>query len=196
MIRLFTAIALPGSVIDQLQALGGGVRGARWVDSEQTHLTLRFIGEVDNALFDDIRLELGRVRAPTFALALTGVDAFANRHRARTLWAGVTPCPELMRLQAKIEAGLQRAGLEPERRKFSPHVTLARLSSAPRERVHAFLSQHGLFRTEMFPVHSFILYSSHLSRSGAIHQAEVEYPLMDSPDAGSEKTAETASYQP
>ena len=177
MIRLFVAIDLPERVVDRLQSLGQGIPGARWVGPEQTHLTLRFIGEVDHTRDDDIRLELGRIRAPSFTLELAGVDVFASRRRARTLWVGVTAGPELMALQARIEAGLVVVGLEPERRKFSPHVTLARLNGAPGDRLHGFLSRHGLFRAPAFAVTSFVLYSSHLSRSGAIHQAEIEYAL-------------------
>jgi 2'-5' RNA ligase len=177
MIRLFVAIDLPKTVANLLQGLAHGIPGARWVDPTQTHLTLRFIGEVGDLRFDDIRMELGRIRAQAFRLELTGVDVFASRRRARTLWAGVSVGPELAALQAKVEAAVVRAGVTPERRKSSPHVTLARLNGAPVGRLHEFLSRYGLFRAPAFAVNSFVLYSSHLSRSGALHQAEVEYAL-------------------
>ncbi len=177
MIRLFVAIELPDEVQERLAGLCAGVPGAKWVKPENIHLTLRFIGEVPEDRFQDIDAALGQIRAPGFEVALDGVGCFPPRGRARVLWAGVTKNGALAHLYDKVESALVRTGLEPEGRKFSPHVTLARLKDAPMGRVHGFVAQNALFQAAPFPVHSFTLFSSFLSQSGAIHRAEASYPL-------------------
>lgn len=175
--RLFVAIDLPAGVKQQLAAMCGGVPGAKWVSPETLHLTLRFIGEVDGTTFRDIRQALAEVRGEAFELRLAGVGQFGQRRRVRQLWAGIEAGAQLPRLQRRIETTLTGIGLEPERRKFHPHVTLARLRDAPLDRVAAFLAAHNLFASERFVAESFVLFSSFLSQSGAIHRAEAAYPL-------------------
>ena len=175
--RLFVAVDLPETIKATLAQLAAGVPGARWTEPPQIHLTLRFIGEVDGAQFADIREALAEVNAPAFALSLSGIDHFASRRTPHTLWAGVAPSPELERLHADVERALVSAGLMPERRKFTPHVTLARLKRAPLERVRRTLIEHAGFKTAPFAVDEFVLYSSFLSRNGAIHTPEAAYDL-------------------
>lgn len=177
MIRLFVAIGLPEGVRDRLDALCAGLPGARWVEPRNRHLTVRFIGEVEEPRFPEIDSALSAIRSPAFSLAMNGVDCFGDRRRARVLWAGVRPCERLSALRSKTEAALARAGLEPETRKFHPHVTLARLDGAKTGRLAAYLETHGSFLTEEFPVGEFALYSSHLGRNGASHVREAAYPL-------------------
>ena len=177
MFRLFVAIDPPPAVVERLAGLCAGVPGARWVEPDQIHLTLRFIGEVDGATRQDVRTELGRVGAPAFALTLSGTDCFGGRRRVRTLWAGVEACPPLVELQAKVDAALGRAGVPPEGRKFVPHVTMARLESGPHDRVARFLADTGLFKIGPFPVDAFALYESHLGRGGAVHVMDDGYRL-------------------
>jgi 2'-5' RNA ligase len=175
-IRLFVALALPDSVAESLMLLQGGVPGARWSTREQLHLTLRFIGEVDGrdaAAIDDA---LATIRTPRFTLELKGVGEFGSKH-PRALWAGVRDEAPVLHLQRKIESAVQRVGLQPEERKFSPHVTLARLRGPPRERVITFLATHALFASEPFAVNVFILYSSKLSASGSLYRPERAYAL-------------------
>jgi RNA 2',3'-cyclic 3'-phosphodiesterase len=176
--RLFVAIALPEGVRQHLGLLAGGVPGARWVDPENLHLTLRFIGEVDGGWADDIGAALGGVTAKPFDLTLAGIGHWGTRERATTLWAGVDKHPGLSHLHDKIESALVRLGLEPEGRKFAPHVTLARLSGSPDSRVAKFIADHNLFRLPPFRVTSFTLFSSFLSRGGAIYTPEAEYALV------------------
>ncbi len=175
--RLFVAIDLPETIKSRLALLCAGVPGAKWVGPESCHLTLRFIGEVDGDVFRDTRLALAEVRAEAFELRLAGVGHFGQRRRVRQLWAGVEAEPALDSLQRRVESALTTIGLEPERRKFHPHVTLARLKDAPMERVGAFLADNSLFESESFPAEAFVLFSSFLSHSGAIHRAEATYPL-------------------
>jgi len=178
MIRLFVAIDLPDEIRLRLAALCAGVPGAKWVRAENLHLTLRFIGEVDEAMAADIDESLARIRAPGFALMVTDLGHFGSRGRARVLWAGIETSPALRHLHDKIEAALVRTGLEPEGRKFTPHITLARLKDARLPRISAFLAGNGPFRAGPFAVDRFRLYSSHLARDGAIHTVEADYELM------------------
>ena len=175
-LRLFVALAIPDAVAETLWPLQAGVPGARWQKREQLHLTLRFIGEVDGhqaAAIDDV---LVAIAAPSFPLALKAVGSFGGR-TPRDLWAGVAPSEALLHLQRKIESALQRIGLEPEPRKFVPHVTLARLKAAQGPVVADYLSDHARYRSPEFPVESFCLYSSKLSSDGSIYCVEREYAL-------------------
>ena len=178
MIRLFVALALPEDVRRRLEMLRGGIPGARWQSAEQMHLTLRFIGEVDGGTFREIGDALAGIEAEAFTLTLEGVGHFPLRGRARILWAGVAHNPALMRLRERTEAVITGLGLEPDGRNYAPHVTLARFASrVPQHRLQEFMSYHGLYSSGPFPVHSFELFSSHLSASGAHYEVEARYPL-------------------
>jgi 2'-5' RNA ligase len=179
MIRLFVAVALPERLKPWVEGLQSGVPGAKWATSDNLHLTLRFIGNVDGRLFADIMDALGAIRAPAFDLQLAGLGKFGERGRAESLWVGADRCEPLDRLQGKVETTLQRLGLEPEHRKFLPHLTVARLKGAPAGRVADWLTAHAGFALPPFRVDRFILFSSYLAREGAIHRAEAEYPLME-----------------
>jgi len=177
MIRLFVALALPETAQMRLASLDGGVPGARWVKPQHRHLTLRFIGEVDRGIADDLDIALGGIEAPSFELTLSGIGHFGKPDAARTLWAGVEPNGALDYLQSKVEAAAMRAGLPAEQRRFSPHVTLARLRHAPGNRVEQFVADHAGFRAPPITIDRFTLFSSFLSASGAIYTPEAEYPL-------------------
>lgn len=179
--RLFVALDLPETVRLRLAGLARGIPGARWIAAEQIHLTLRFIGEVDGGLFDDVAEALRAVRGEPFPLRLYGVGHFPPSGPPRQLWAGVEKNPPLIALQRAIENALTAAGLEPERRKFVPHVTLARLNGAPLSRIAAFLSENGLFACDPFTVEAFNLYSSRLGNQGPSYRVEVCYPLGRAP---------------
>jgi len=176
MIRLFTAIEIPESVRLRLSLLQGGVPGARWVPIENMHLTLRFIGEVDHAVARDIDDVLAEIRAPSFPLALKGVGEF-GRKEARSLWAGVSDGQALQHLAAKVESALQRMGLPAETRKYSPHLTLARLKDVAIGEIQTFLTAHALFQSEPFEVKAFTLFSSQKTASGSRYRMESVYPL-------------------
>lgn len=177
MMRLFVALELPPEIIGSLSALCEGVPGARWMNDDQFHLTLRFIGEVDRLAFEDIAHSLSGIEADAFELALAGVGHYPPRGAPRVLWAGVRPSKALQALQARIESAVTRAGQPPEPRKFSPHVTLARFRVAPLDRVSTFLARHGLFATEPFAVTAFHLYSSRMAPSGSHYEIEASFPL-------------------
>lgn len=175
--RLFVAVDLPWDLKQRLALLAGGVPGARWVPPENLHISLRFIGEVSPVQAEEIDHALAAVRAPRFSLSLAGVGLFEKSSRGGVLWVGVERNPALDHLQAKIETALQRAGLERERRRFAPHVTLARLGNAPEAKVAAFVQANNLFRAAPVPMEHFFLFSSHLHRDGSVYTPEVEYQL-------------------
>lgn len=177
MVRLFVGVELPDDVRERLAALCAGVPGARWVPPENLHLTLRFIGEVAGDEADDIYHALSAVRPRSFDITLSGVGHFETGGEVRQLWAGVERSAELVALRDRIESTLVRLGLEPDGRRFTPHVTLARLRDTPAHRVSTFLAHHALFRAGPIPVSHFTLFSSFLQGSGSIYTAEADYPL-------------------
>lgn len=177
MIRLFVAVPLPPETRQRLAMLSGGIPGARWTAPENFHLTVRFIGEVDGRTYDEVAAALGQVRASNFALTLSGIDQFGKGDKARMLWIGVEKNPALHYLRDRVESALVRTGLEPEKRRFSPHVTLARLRGAPGGRLAAFVQTNHLTRLGPVPVDRFVLFSSWYHGEGPIYQPEVEYDL-------------------
>ena len=177
MIRLFVGVELPPGVTDRLYGLRGGVPGARWVEPENLHLTLRFIGNVEDTIFCDIDDALGRVSGPAFDLEINGTGEFSRGRRPVMIWAGITPNPALLDLQRRIEAGLVKAGFPPEGRRFTPHVTLARIKDGARARVREFVAGNNPVRLGPFPVTHFTLFSSHLGHRAASYRAEAAYPL-------------------
>lgn len=172
MLRLFTGIDLPPELKLSLSMLGGGLPGARWVDAGNYHITLRFIGEVDEGMARDIDEALARLKAPRFEVTLGGIGTFGNRQ----LWVGVERNDALIHLRDKIESVLVRLGLEPEGRRFQPHVTLARLKGAD-SKLQAFLAEHALFRAEPVAVRHFSLIASYQTKAGSIYEDQADYPL-------------------
>jgi len=173
---LFTALELPAAIGFSLSLLRGGLPGARWIDPENYHITLRFIGDIDEPTADEIAGALARIDRRPFDVALEGLGAFGSR-KPHAVYAGVKPSPALNELQAEHERIVQRIGLEPERRKFIPHVTLARMRTASEPDVAAFLALRGDFRTASFPVGRFVLMSSRASKGGGPYVMEEAYPL-------------------
>jgi len=174
--RLFVALALPDEVASILALIQSGVPGARWSNRDQLHLTLRFIGEVDGRVAAAVDDALSAVRAPGFRLTIKSVGQFGGRNPS-AIWAGVEQNPKLTHLQRKIESALQRAGLRAETRRFSPHITLARLRGSPGAKVIAYLAEHSLFSIPPIDVRGYILYSSVTTPSGSLYRAERAYPL-------------------
>jgi len=175
--RLFIAVDLPDTIMDNLEAMFFGIPGARWVALDQLHLTVRFIGDVDGALFHDIKNTLEEVNIPPFDLQLKGVGHFPPRGAPRVIWVGLGKSEPIQLFRKKIDTALFKIGLEPERRKFSPHITLARLKNTPLQKITNFLSGNALFRQDPFQVDYFKLYSSTLTPKRAIHRVERVYSL-------------------
>ncbi len=174
--RLFTALEIPRDAALSLSLLRGGLPGARWIDVENYHLTLRFFGDIEGYLADEIAAQLDRVHRPSFQLALSGVGQFGGK-KPNAIWAGTEPSPELNGLQGEIDRIATRLGLPADQRKFTPHVTVARLrNSSPGEVAH-YLSARGNFSTLPFKVGRFVLMSSRDSVGGGPYVIEEAWPL-------------------
>jgi 2'-5' RNA ligase len=176
--RLFTGLEVPPSVAQSLAMMRGGLPGARWIDPENYHLTLRFIGDIDDVLAGEIAEMLGRVHRGPFEVRLDGLSSFGGR-KPRAVVAAVSPVARLMELQAEHDRLLQRLGLEPEGRKYTPHVTLARLRDSSSWEVADYLAARGHFRSS-FEVSRFVLFSSRASVGGGPYLVEDAYPLAAS----------------
>jgi len=174
--RLFIAIRPPEEVRDLLIDAMDDSPALRWVGDEQLHLTLRFVGEVERPVANDIATALDHVRSPSFDLSVVGVGKFEQRNGG-AVWAGIRPKVPVTALAAKIERSIQGVGLEPEHRVFMPHITLARWNRRNTEAVYAFLGRNANLRSEPFPVDRFILFESRLSRHGAHYEDIAEFPL-------------------
>ncbi|MGH6933483.1 MAG: RNA 2',3'-cyclic phosphodiesterase [Dongiaceae bacterium] len=176
--RLFVGIALPEQLRFQLSLLCGGLPGVRWVPPENFHVTLRFVGEVDGGVMEDVDASLAGLRAPRFPLALAGVGHFGGGSQVRVIWAGVEKSPALRHLRDKVESAVVRAGLAPDGQKYSPHITLARPKSPPpAAKLRDFIVHNNLFRTPPFEVTHFTLFSSFATKGGSHYRAERSYEL-------------------
>jgi 2'-5' RNA ligase len=177
MLRLFVGIALPPELKLRLSAMAGGLPGAKWVDGGNLHLTLRFIGEVDEGVARDVDAALLQVRSPAFDLELAGVGQFGAGEKTRSLWVGVERNERLLQLRDRVEHALMRVGVAPEMRKYAPHVTLARFKYVHAARVQEFVERNALFRAPAFRVGHFSLIASYLTKGGPIYEDQADYAL-------------------
>ncbi|QIJ76605.1 RNA 2',3'-cyclic phosphodiesterase [Methylobacterium sp. NI91] len=180
--RLFTGLEIPPDIAERLSFFRGGLPGARWVEPSDYHITLRFLGEIDEIVAADLDAGLAEAWArPAFAVTLDGLASFGG-DRPRALYASVVPSPQLTELQEEHERIARRAGAAPERRKFTPHVTLARLNrEATPEAVARTLTQAGVFPRLTFTARRAALYSARTSRGGGPYLVEAAYPFGDGP---------------
>jgi len=174
--RIFTGLELPTDVAQSLATLRGGLPGARWIDPEDYHLTLRFIGDVDDTVAREVASLLGKVSRPPLELRFDGLSSFGGR-RPRAVIATLAQTPALMELQAEHERLIQRVGLEPEGRKFTPHVTLARLRDSSSRQVADYLATRPFLQGPSFRVTRFVLFSARASVGGGPYVVEAAYPL-------------------
>ena len=174
--RIFTGLEIPAEIGQTLSLLRGGLPGARWVDPQNYHLTLRFIGDVDSIVAREVASMLDQVKRTSFELRFDGLSSFGGR-KPRAVVAAVAPVEALLDLQAEHERLLRRIGLEPEGRKYIPHVTLARLRDSSNRQVADYLAGRGLFRSASFDVDRFVLFSSRASVGGGPYVVEAAFPL-------------------
>ncbi|MGV3491464.1 MAG: RNA 2',3'-cyclic phosphodiesterase [Devosia sp.] len=175
--RLFTGIEVPREVGLALSLKRGGLFGARWIDTENYHITLRFIGDVDHHVANEVTDMLDRLTdSESFSVRLDHLGSFGG-NTPRALFAGCTANAALLRLQAAQERVLQRCGLAPEGRRFVPHVALARLRGVSAEEVAYFIANAGRFAPLEFKVPRFVLFSSKDSVGGGPYLVEQSYPL-------------------
>ncbi|MCI0465577.1 MAG: RNA 2',3'-cyclic phosphodiesterase [Beijerinckiaceae bacterium] len=174
--RLFTGLEIPSGLAMDLSMLRGGLSGARWIDAENYHLTLRFIGDNDDGTAREVHSTLERIRQPSFTVTLEGLGSFGSS-KPRALIAKARPAPALVELQAQQERLIRRIGIAPDPRKFIPHVTLARLRATTCAGVAEYLSARGYFFSRQFEAKRFVLFSSRASTGGGPYIVEAAYPL-------------------
>ena len=176
--RLFVALQLPDSLKRDVGELQSGLRSARWLDEDALHLTLAFIGEVDGSAMCRIEDALATVTAPVLRMELHGIGCFPPRGAPRVLWTGASPTDELVSLAGTVRRALGCAGAAPERRKFMPHVTIARFRRPPAyAELKRYLGARSLFRTPRVEIAEIHLFSSVLRSAGARYTIEATMPL-------------------
>src|ERR1043166_89219 len=173
--RLFTGLEIPKEVQQSLSLLRGGLPGARWIDPENYHITLRFIGDIDDRMAHEIASMLDGMRRRSFEVRFGGLMSFGGR-KPRAIVVAVEPIQPLIELQAEQERLMQRLGLEPEGRKFIPHVTLARLRDSSSRNVAEYLSMRGVSALRI-NVDKFVLYSANSHTGGPPYVEEAYCPL-------------------
>lgn len=172
--RLFIALRPPAPVRAMLLDAMEAVAPARWQDDDQLHVTLRFIGDVDPRRAEDVAAALASVHAPVPEVRIAGAGRFTG-----TLWAGVAPHDALAALHRKVDHACVRAGLQPERRAYLPHVTLARFARSARSdpTIERWIATHAGLSSEPFALTHLILYESTLGRGGAQYEALARWRL-------------------
>lgn len=174
--RLFVAIRPPVSIRDLLIDAMDDSFDFRWQQEDQLHLTLRFIGEVERPMADDLAHALAQIHAQPFDANVSGVGRFEQRNSG-ALWAAVEPKARIAALASKVERICQSVGLEPERRSFHPHITLARWKGRRTREVQDYLERRRILSSEPFAVSRFVLFESRLSRHGAHYEELAAYDL-------------------
>lgn len=175
-VRLFVAIGLPDQIRATLALMCSGLEGARWVPAENMHVTLRFIGHVSDDRVSDIDWALRRVSAPAFSVTLKGIGHFGDKS-PDAVWVGVEERAPLAHLAQKVDRAVVSAGLDPESRKYIPHVTLARFNRRAKPRLAEFEAQYGLFSAGPFDVTGFTLFESIMGNQGPHYEELAYYPL-------------------
>ncbi len=178
MLRLFIALVPPTPIKQQLLLLRRSIMGARWQNSDQMHITINFIGEVDNGSLPQIIEALSAVTFKPLELNINGVDFFGSSRQPRALYAKVTANPELLKLNKKLSNVLLEIDIKTDRKKFKPHITLARLKQASFQSVGQFIQAESLFKTEAFTLDKFHLLSSKLSSDGSQYVIEESFPFV------------------
>lgn len=174
--RLFAGLEVPPSIGQRLALLRGGLPGARWIDPADYHITLRFIGDISDRQANDIdQLLCDVVRSP-MTVTLKGLDSFGG-DKPHSLFATVEPSQPLTALQGELERIVRACGSEPDKRRFQPHVTLARLRKTSALDVADYLGMRGYFPAQHFLAERFVLYSARASTGGGPYIVETTYPL-------------------
>lgn len=174
--RLFTGLEIPEEARISLARLQAPLPGAKWIEPEDFHLTLRFVGDVENHVAADFADALASIECRPFEMRLEGVGQFGG-HDPRAIWAGVRGGAEIEKLARAHERAARMAGLPPDSRAFKPHVTLARLRYARPDAVARYLQSQAGFRLDSFVVERFVLFSSQPRTGGGPYVIEQDYPF-------------------
>jgi RNA 2',3'-cyclic 3'-phosphodiesterase len=176
--RLFLGLDLPNDIDIALQMFGGGIQDARWQTLEQLHLTLHFLDEVDGGELRELSSALDDLEAPAFDLQLRGVGVFPPRGQPRTLWVGVAEPEPVRLLHRRCARIIDELGLDRDRRKYTPHVTIARFGTrVVASDVGEWMRDHALYASRVFRVEHVHLYSSLVGQRGSKYRIESSHPL-------------------
>lgn len=170
--RLFTGLEIPPQMRTRLSFLQTGMENVRWIDPGDFHITLRFIGDVGRRDAHMIVDALSSRSWPAPTVQLGELKAFGNS-RPSSIYASVRENEPLIRLAAAQDRLMQRLGLPPDRRRFTPHVTIARLRGGTKpETVARYLAANGGFSAPAFEPTRFVLYSARESTGGGPYVVE------------------------
>ena len=178
MIRLFTGISLPRALCDRIHLMQGGIEGARWTAIENYHITLNFIGDVDETGAEDIDEVLSKIQIPKFELALNGTGSFSQGDRPTVLWLGLNPCDALSHLKDKIDRQFEMHRISFEKKKYTPHITMAYLKDPDEAKLIEFMQTHNLFTSKPFAVDEFVLFGSKKTKHGVFYDPVRRYALV------------------
>lgn len=153
------------------------IDGMQWQSKEQMHLTLKFVGEVDETTAGELQEELGKVDHPEFSMTIAGVGYFPEGKHPKVVWAGIKENANLRNLHQKVEDRCENMGIIPENRPFRPHITIGRTKNTSKRAVTSFINQHKTFTLRDIPVSEFVLYESKLHPDGARHHRLQTYSL-------------------
>jgi 2'-5' RNA ligase len=176
--RLFTGISLPATTRLDLKFMQHGLDGAKWIEPSDFHITLSFVGDVENRVSRELALELSRQQSEAFTLKLQSIDVFGSK-KPHAIVVGVEPCEELFSLQRAHDRIARMLGIDIEPRKFIPHVTIARLNRTDPFELQKFVERHIGFKSEAFKVSQFHLYSAKPSTGGGPYAVEQTYELYN-----------------
>ncbi|NBD38910.1 MAG: RNA 2',3'-cyclic phosphodiesterase [Verrucomicrobia bacterium] len=179
--RLFLAIELPDYVRQRLSELREEpLKGFHWVPEERFHLTLKFIGDFPGQYQPRVEAALDPIEVHSFLLPIESLGSFPPKGSPHAVWAGVANGhPRLFQLQKRIEDALFNIGIEPERRLYQPHITVARVNHAAPETVRQYLKRHKEFATAPFKVEAFHLFRSEQTNGQRSYTCERTWPLLD-----------------
>lgn len=178
--RLFIALPIPKAVKQQLAELREPIRGVRWQDRKQMHLTLKFIGETDRERVGELQANLERIQQPSFSITLEGFGYFPQQGHPKVLWAGIEENRTLLKVQKVIENRCSSLGYETESRPFHPHITIGRLKNVSKRDIRTFINEYQQFRISEVPINEFVLYESKLGSEGAVYERVNTYKLTGS----------------
>ena len=176
MTRLFVGLKIPEDIREELLSLCSGLENVRWVKKENFHITLQFIGEVQKSYLDDLVQSLSEIRFSQFDLTLNGINFFNSTGLIRSIWIGIREKENLMRLHSKINISIEKAGISFKRRKFMPHVSIARFTRQPVSRFQDYIEGNALFSSRSFTIENFTLFESVLKPDGPIYLTNTTFP--------------------
>lgn len=178
--RVFLGLPIPDDIAEPLQRLQAGVPGARWQTRDNMHITLNFLGELDEQVLEELHEGLSRIEADVFPVTVKSVGSFeiGKHNEPKILWAGVEKSDALLRLKKKTDQVVLETGIQFDHRRYTPHITLARMNKAPLDKVAEFIALHNLLHLPDFTADKFCLYESQLREKGAVYTPLVDYPLQ------------------